>query len=53
MFLSYDPNNRILYLRRDRLENVGEFILVLVHTLAHVHVGDMRNDADPNFLKEF
>lgn len=49
----YDPNNRLLYLRRDRLENVGEFILVLVHTLSHIHVDDMRNDADPKFIKEF
>jgi len=49
----YDPNNRLLYLRRDRLENVGEFILVLVHTLAHTHVEDMRSDSDPKFVKEF
>lgn len=49
----YDPNNRLLYLRRDRLENVGEFVLVLVHTLCHAHVEDMRSDADPKFIKEF
>lgn len=49
----YDPNNRLLYLRRDRLENVGEFILVLVHTLCHAHVEDMRSDSDPKFVKEF
>eukprot|EP00111_Clytia_hemisphaerica_P004694 TCONS_00013482-protein len=49
----YDPNNRLLYLRRDRLENVGEFILVLVHTLCHTHVDDMRSDSDPKFVKEF
>ena len=49
----YDSNNRILYLRRDRLENAGEFILVLVHTLSHIQVEDMRSDSDPNFVKEF
>lgn len=40
-------------MRRDRLENVGEFILVLVHTLCHAHVEDMRSDSDPKFVKEF
>ena len=35
----YDTNNRILYVRASRLENVGQFVLVLAHTLAHVHVG--------------
>lgn len=49
----YDPTNCILYLRRDRLENVGEFILVLVHTLSHIKTEDMRNDSDPKFVKEF
>ena len=49
----YDSSNRLLYLRRDRLENVGEFILVLVHTLCHAHVEDMRSDSDPKFVKEF
>ena len=49
----YDANNRILYLRRERLESVGEFVLVLVHTLSHVHVDDLTDDYDPNFVKEF
>ena len=49
----YDSHNRILYMRREHLGNAGEFVLVLVHTLSHVHVEDMRNDQDPKFLKEF
>lgn len=49
----YDRSNRILYLRRAQLENVGVFNLVLVHTLSHIHVGDMTDDADPTFVKEF
>ena len=35
----YDANNRILYVRAARLENVGQFVLVLAHTLAHINVG--------------
>ena len=49
----YDANNKLLYLRRDRLESVGEFVLVLVHTLSHVKVEDMMDDSDPAFVKEF
>ena len=49
----FDANNQILYLRRDRLESVGEFVLVLVHALSHIKVKDMTDDADPAFVKEF
>ena len=49
----FDANNKILYLRRDRLESVGEFVLVLVHTLSHIKVQDMTDDSDPAFVKEF
>ncbi len=49
----FDAENRILYVRLERLENVGEFLLVLVHVLAHIQVGNFNNDADPKFMKEF
>ena len=49
----YDANNRILYLRGERLDNVGEFVLVLVHCLSHIAAGDLRDDNNPVFLKEF
>ncbi len=49
----YDANNKILYMRRDRLESVGEFVLVLVHTLSHIKIQDMNDDSDPSFVKEF
>lgn len=50
---AYDANNRILYIRLERLDDVGEFVLVLVHTLSHIHVGSFSNDWDPTFVKEF
>ena len=49
----YDDNNHILYLKRSKLNNVGEFILTLIHSLCHIHVRDIRNDSDPRFLIEF
>ena len=49
----FDVKNRILYVRLERLENVGEFVLVLVHILSHIQVGKFDNDANPEFVKEF
>ena len=36
----FDANNRILYMRAARLDTVGEFVLVLVHCLAHIKAGE-------------
>ncbi|XP_077985306.1 uncharacterized protein LOC144439946 [Glandiceps talaboti] len=49
----YDDSNRILYMRLARLDHVGEFLLVLVHALAHVKSGDMRDDSQPEFTRQF
>ena len=49
----YDDKNRILHMRLERLENVGEFILILVHILSHIHIGSLDNDSDPRFVREF
>lgn len=35
----FDANNRILYIRTARLDTVGDFIVVLVHTMAHIKAG--------------
>lgn len=50
---AYDPHNKILYMRLERLDNVGEFILVLVHTLSHIKIGGFSDDSDPSFVREF
>lgn len=50
---AYDARNRILYVRIQRLDNVGEFVLVLVHTLSHITAGTFENDWDHVFVKEF
>lgn len=49
----FDSNNQILYMRKERLENVGEFVLVLIHCLAHLKAQDLRDDTEPSFVKEF
>ena len=40
-------------MRSERLETVGEFVLVLIHCLAHLKVQDLRDDTDPSFVKQF
>ncbi|RUS80922.1 hypothetical protein EGW08_011303, partial [Elysia chlorotica] len=50
---TFDANNRILYIRAARLEPVGDFLLVLVHCLAHIKSGDLRDDSNPKFIKEY
>ena len=32
----WESSSRTLYIRQERLESVGEFALMLVHTLAHI-----------------
>ncbi|CUE73353.1 membrane-associated protein, putative [Bodo saltans] len=57
----YDHSRRTMYIRQSRLANIGEFVLVTLHALAHIKsaVADDRanfsawNDADPSFLTEF
>ncbi|XP_022100041.1 trichohyalin-like [Acanthaster planci] len=49
----FDDTNKILYVRQARLDTVGEFVLVLVHALAHIKTGDMRDDTSAGFTREF
>jgi len=49
----FDSHNHILYMRLCRLDNVGEFVVVLVHTLAHIKIDSLADDMDPHFIKEF
>lgn len=62
----YDHSRRTLYIRDSRLSNIGEFVVVMLHGLAHVKAiitanpGNDRqitfqgwNDCDPGFLTEF
>ena len=49
----YEPETSTLWLHAERLDNVGGFLLVLVHALAHIQVGDLDHDASPRFMAEF
>jgi hypothetical protein len=49
----FDAPTRTLWVHGGRLDSVGSFVLVLVHALAHVHVGSMHSDSDRAFQAEF
>ena len=49
----YEHATKILFIREERMETVGEFLLVVIHCLSHVKVDDLTNDYNPDFLREF
>jgi len=52
----FDSNARVLYVRRERLNNMGGFVLVLVHVFAHIvshSDGSNWDDRNPNFVSTF
>jgi hypothetical protein len=49
----YQRKEKILFVRQERMEHVGGFILVVIHALAHIKVQDMIDDSNPPFLREF
>ncbi|XP_013391352.1 uncharacterized protein LOC106159584 [Lingula anatina] len=49
----YEHARKILFIRAERLESVGDFIVVILHCLAHIKVGDLADDTNPLFLRQF
>ena len=52
----WDPSRKTLYVRRTRLQNLGEFTTVILNCLAHILAGTVRegcNDASPVFMHHF
>ena len=49
----YEHATKILFVREERMETVGEFVLVVIHCLSHVKVDDLTDDYNPDFLREF
>lgn len=49
----YDHPQGILFIREDRLGSIGEFVSVVLHCLCHIKCGDLTDDGQPVFLREF
>ena len=50
--IHYDAENHILYVRHQRLESPGSFVLLLVHSLSHIGSGKW-DDRHVDFVKHF
>ena len=46
----YKSDNNILFVRKERMDDVGEFTLVVMHALSHIAMGKMADDSNPLFL---
>lgn len=42
-----------LFIRRERLSSVGDLVMVIVHSMAHIAAKQMEDDSDPYFLRAF
>ncbi|KAM4627455.1 uncharacterized protein ACJ7VT_002401 isoform 1-T1 [Polymixia lowei] len=49
----YQEAEETLFVRRQRLQSVGGFSLLLLHCLAHLTIGDMSSDSSPAFQRLF
>ena len=49
----YEHARRVLFVRQERLESVGDFLVVIMHALSHIKVDDLVDDQNPLFLREF
>ncbi|KAJ7990490.1 hypothetical protein DPEC_G00300860 [Dallia pectoralis] len=49
----YEEAEQTVFVRRQRLQSVGGFSLLLLHCLSHIAVGDMCSDYSPAFQRVF
>ena len=49
----YEHSRQILFIREERLHSVGDFIVVIMHCLAHILADDLSDDQNPLFLRAF
>ena len=49
----FDAPSCTLFIRIERMQSLGDFVLVIMHAVAHVTAHSMESDAEPAFLREF
>ena len=49
----YERSRRILFVRQERMDSVGDFIVLIMHCLAHIKVDELADDGNVMFLREF
>lgn len=49
----YEHARRVLFVRQERMESIGDFLVVIMHALSHIKIDDLVDDQNPLFLREF
>lgn len=49
----YQYAKNVLFVRGERLESIGDFIMVILHCVSHIKANDLADDGNPVFLREF
>lgn len=49
----YEYVKKILFVRRERMDLIGEFVVVILYLLVYIKIGDLIDDSDIVFLREF
>lgn len=49
----YQYSGNILWVRQQCLDSVGDFVLLVLHCLAHIKAGDFVDDSHTRFLRNF
>jgi len=49
----YERSRKILFVRQERMDSVGDFVVLVMHCLAHIKVDDLKDDNNVLFLREF
>ena len=49
----YERSRKILFVRKERMDSVGDFVVLIMHCLAHIKVDDLCDDNNVLFLREF
>ena len=49
----YERSRQILFVRQERMDSVGDFVVLIMHCLAHIKVDELTDDNNVLFLREF
>ena len=49
----YEHAKKILFVRKERIDSIGEFVVLILHAMSHINIGEMTDDGNTLFLRQF
>lgn len=49
----YEHARNILFVRKERIDSIGEFVVLILHSMSHIKCGQMTDDGNSQFLRQF